>query len=196
MITLDLFKLLEHRWAKYGYVYSAKARIYKRLKHFDKHCVPMLKDKDVLELACNSGIFGFLIAQQAKSYFGVEPNFEYFKQADMTRSYISNRKITLINKTVKGFIKDVASYKFNALVVNYSLYRFSNGEIENIEKTILPKCDVVCIQNRTVEKEKHRNKYNFRSAKPIMKWLQKNNIDCRLIWGDKIKSYSCIVGQK
>jgi len=185
-------KTLQHRWKKFGYVYSVKDRVEKRLKHFREHCCNCLKDKDVLELACNSGVFGLLISEYSKSYVGVEPNITYFKQANLTRKY-TDSPMRFINQTVRGLTLD---FTFNALVINFSLYRFSDKEIKKIEDRILPKCGVVCIQNRTVERERQINKHGFRDAKTIVRWLRGNGFDCYMIWGDKGKDFSCIVGKK
>lgn len=183
MISEKFIEELQTRWGKHGFVYKAQKR---RLEAFDTHCCPHLKGMRVLELACNNGVFGYLISQVAKSYIGIDINPNYIKQAGITKKFCKNMKFF-----VSG-ITELKRLKFNALVANFCLYRFSNDEIKRIN-AVLPKLKVVCVQNRIVEKERIVNKYGFRKTDNIVNWLKSYKFKCEVTnCGD----FDCIVGKR
>jgi len=206
MIEHAVYNELLKEWAKYGYVYSTKSCVLCRLEHFEKHCCPSLKGKKVLELACNSGIFAYVISGYCDSYIGVEagklihdekhPDIDYFKQLEETAKRIANPKVSIINKTAGAFIKDLSAEDFDTLVVNFAMYHFSDDEIQAIADKILPKCNTVCIQNRSKERKIKKNSYRFWKARLIIEWLEKHGFNCSLIWGDDERTYSEIIGVK
>jgi hypothetical protein len=175
MIDEAILADMEKQWGKHGFVYQGRKRSLLKLQHFEKYSCPLLKGKDVLELACNAGVFGYLISQYANSYTGVEPgqlihkkkdNIDYFAQTAVTAKYIENKNISFINDTVGGFFRNDRGTVYNALVVCFALYRFSDKEIGMIRDMAFPRCDVVCIQNRNT-KHKKRNSYNLYETENI-----------------------------
>lgn len=205
MIEANIYKALLKEWAKFGYVYSTESCVLHRLKHFEKHCCPKLKGLNVLELACNAGAFAYVICQYAASYIGVEPgslikepkhpDLDYFKQLEATAKRIEHPNFTIVNQTVKQFLLS-PEVDFNAFVTNFALYHFSDEEIKMIEKSVLPKCGVVCIQNRSKERKNKKNSYDFWNARNIVAWLEKSGFKCDFIWGNSEKSYSEIIGAR
>ncbi len=181
MVDANVIGQMEKGWAKYGYVYQGVERSILKLNHFEKHSCPLLKDKDVLEFACNAGVFGYLISQYARSYTGVEPgnllkdhkhsDINYFKQTGVTKSFIKTNNAEYVNNTVGGFLKTDTETKYNALVVCFALYHFSDAEIEMLRTIALPKCEVVVIQNRNSKRNTIRNGHKLYKNKYIVKML-------------------------
>jgi len=195
MIEKALHDKLMEKWAKVGRgCYQKWSRMH-RLEFFLKH-IHHFKGKQVLELGANAGIYGYEIAQVAKSYVGVDKGDYYHKQSLITKKYIKNPDVEFILGNIKDFIKmDLRGEapKYNALFASFALYHFSNTETDRITETILPKCDVVIISTRT-SKRKAFNKYNswkFEKPENVVKYLK--DFKCEIHW-PKVKKFAVIIG--
>ena len=205
MIDEAVIAEMEKGWAAHGYVYQGVNRSVLKLKHFEDHSCALLKDKDVLEFACNAGLFGYLISQYAKSYTGVEPgnmlkdhkhsDIDYFKQTDITKSFIKTDNVKYINNTVGGFLETDKDTAYNALVICFALYHFSDKEIEMIKAVVLPKCDTVIIQNRNSKRNTIRNSQKLYKNKNIVKMLEAAGFKCT-VYDFNNGKYSEIIAQK
>jgi hypothetical protein len=96
-------------------------------------------------------------------------------------------------KTVKDFITNLSNEVFNALVVNFALYHFSDEEIKLITEVVLPRCKIVCIQNRSEKRKNRKNSHDFWREKNIISWLEKAGFSCELVWGNEKKSFSEVI---
>ena len=196
MITEKKWKELVKKWSKIGPVYQIPRRSHDRLKHFCDNCVPLLKGKTVLEIGANAGVFGYCIMESAKRYIGVEPGnkisrkkknkTDYFKKLMITRQEIKGHVAMMLNYTVKEFCtkceeKDFNDY--NALVMCYALYHLSDKEIDFLVYKILPKCDLVIIQNREQSRKTKHNRYKFYKSKNVVKFFEENGYKTEVIWG-------------
>jgi len=197
MITNEKWKELVKKWEAVGPVYQIPRRSHDRLKHFCDSCLPLLKDRTVLEIGANAGVFGYCIMESAEKYIGVEPGnkiskkkknkTDYFKQLMITRQEIKGSVAMMLNYTVKEFCdkaeeKDFRDY--DALVMCYALYHLSDKEIDLLKEKILPNCDLVIIQNREQKRKTAHNKYKFWKSKRVARFFEKQGYDVELIWGE------------
>jgi len=193
MITDKKWKELVKKWEAVGPVYQIPRRSHDRLKHFCDNCVPLLKDKRVLEIGANAGVFGLCISEVAENYIGVEPGnkisrkkknkTDYFKQALITEKELKSDGM-FINMTVKEAFGGSADLIYDTLVMCYALYHLSDKEIELLKEKILPKCDLVIIQNREQPRKTKHNKFKFYKSKRVVKFFQDQGYDVELIWGE------------
>lgn len=205
MIDEAVIKEMEKGWEKYGYVYQGTKRSLLKLRHLENHGCLLLKGKDVIEFGCNAGMFGYLIAQYANSYTGVEPgslirdnkhdDINYFQQTEVTKSFIKNPNVKYVNNTVGGFLETDKETVYNALVVCFALYHFSDKEIEMLKTIALPKCDTVVIQNRNTKRHTNKNSYNLYKNKNIVKLLQEAGFKTT-VYDFNHDKYSEIVAQR
>ena len=185
MIALATWNKLVKEWeSKVGPAYQIPRRSKDRLVHFCKHCIPHLKDKAVVEIGANAGIFGYEIAKVAKRYIGVEPankvreakkekpRTDYFKQAQITLEQIKefNPNAVFLHDTIPEFCK--REFTGNAFVACFALYHFLNHEIDLLKEHVWPRCDVVIIQNRVQDRPKQHNKYKFYKTKNVVEFFE------------------------
>lgn len=185
--VIQLIKKLTPKWIKIHKVYQKESRMH-RLNFFLQF-VEHFKEKDVLELGCNAGVYGYVISKRAKSYVGVDRGEDYISQAKITRKQMDNPNVNFYNYSVKQFIKLANSGgmpTFNALFASFVLYHLSKKETDRLMKYVLPKCDVVIIQTRTKKRTPFRN-YNphkFNKPKNVEKWLTEAGFTCKTKWAD------------
>ena len=193
MIAVEKWAELSLRWEKIGPAYQIPRRSFDRLRHFCDHCVPLLKDRKVLEIGCNAGIFGYCIDEVAASYTGVEPALkvrdktkkkppktDYFKQAQITLEEMSlNAKF--LNLTIPEFCRMENRPEFNTFVACFALYHFMDKEIDDLVKYVFPKCDLVIIQNRCQDRPTPHNKYKFWKSKRVVKFFESLGYSCEVI---------------
>lgn len=197
MITKELHDKLMKKWAKVGKgLYQKWSRMH-RLEFFLKY-IDHFKGKHVLELGANAGLYGYEIAQVAKSYIGVDRGDYYIRQANITKKYIENPNVEFICGKVKDFIKmDIRGKapKYNALFASFALYHFTKKETDRITETILPKCDVVIISTRTTKRTpfKNYNPWHFEKPKNVVKYLK--GFKCEIHWPAS-KKFAIIIGVK
>jgi hypothetical protein len=195
MISIEKWKELLNEWEKIGPAYQVPYRSEERLAFFIKHALPHLKDKKVLEIGCNAGIFGYHIAQVAETYTGLEPGnlikyskcskadrerrlkknppkTDYFKHAEITLKYMPDNSL-FVNRTIKDFIKNREKYEYNAFVACYALYHFGDEELNQLCEYIFPECDTVIIQTRHQRRPSQHNKYKFWKPKNVEKFFAK-----------------------
>lgn len=195
MIDMDLYNEMLKKWYKVGDVYQEPRRVLYRLEHFEKYCLPFLQDKDVLEVGCNAGIFGFHIAQVARAYLGLEPankvrdkskkrppKTDYFKQALITKEYIENKNAAFLNQTITELCDGpIEVPKINAFVACYALYHFRDKELDLLKKHIFPNCEVIIIQNRNQKRPTEHNSYKFWKDKNVVAFFEEMKFSCEVI---------------
>jgi len=182
MITGEKWLEFISKWKAVGPVYQVPRRSKERLEHFCKHCIPFLKDKRVLEIGANAGIFGYCISQEAESYVGVEPankvrdpskkkppKTDFFKQLEITHKEMKNAKI--FNETITEYCKHPEDT--NAFVACFALYHFMDHELKALDEKVFPNCDTVIIQNRNQKRPTPHNSYEFWRTKKVTKYFKK-----------------------
>ena len=193
MIEMEKWQQLIKEWETTGKCYQIPRRSYSRLEHFCKHCIPYLRDKRVLEIGCNAGLFGYEIAKVAKSYIGVEPankvrekkkeapRTDYFKQALITKKYIKefNPNVDFLHDTIAEYCKH--PFDCNAFVACFALYHFLDDELDLLKKIVWPKCDTVIIQNRVQDRPKQHNSYKFYKTKRVVRFFTEQGFKCQVI---------------
>ncbi len=199
MIEKTLYKQLEKQWEKEGEIYQTWSRIEKRMPTFLKH-IEHLTGKDVLELGCNAGIYGYEIAKVARSYFGVDATEHYIRQARITKLFIENPNVDFWHGRVMDFVGAMRSTKlrvpFNALFASFLMYHLSNKEIRSLSEYVIPQCDVVVLPVRTKKRKIWRihNFYFFYKPENIVKYLEAQGFRCEINWGDEAKKFAVIIG--
>ena len=193
-------------------VYQRFDRLDIRLRFFEQF-IPLLEGKDVIEFGCNAGFYGYEVAKVANSYLGVDPSDRYIPQALVTKRFIKkfNTNVDFVKRRVKGWIRDQQKaidsgrepYPFNAMYASFALYHFSDKEVDLIRDYVLPKCDIVIIQNRTKKRtdrkrgkewRKH-NKYRFEKTANVVKWLKEAGFECEVHWGPE-KKFCDVIGRR
>ena len=201
MIEMSTWKELVRRWeSEVGVVYQIPRRSKHRLQHFSNTCVPHLKDKCVVEIGCNAGIYGYEIAKVAECYLGVEPankiredkkkspRTDYFKQALITKAHMIENGLNnadFANNTITEFCDKFVGKQdqFNAFVACFALYHFLDYEIELLIEKVWPNCDTIIIQNRHQDRPKRHNRYKFDKTKNVVKFFEKLGYTCEVIQG-------------
>jgi len=165
--------------------------------------VDHFKGKDCLEIGCNAGLYGYVIAEVAKSYVGTDRDLGgyYTKQSAITKKYIKNPNVKFLHGKAKDFIKlDIAGKapKYNAMFASFVLYHLTEKETDRIAETVLPKCDIVIIQTRTQKRSpwKNYNPHEFNKPKNVVKYLEKAGFKCETHWPKGIKRYAIIIGKR
>jgi SAM-dependent methyltransferase len=202
MIDKKLHKKLTKQWAKVGRgIYQRWGRMY-RVKFFLKF-IELFRDKNVIELGCNAGIYGYEIAKVAKSYIGIDQGDYYIKQAKITQKEIKNPNVKFITKYVRSYIRDQQKKeaskrdKIDALFACFALYHFSEKEIVLIQDYLLPKCDAVIISTRTRKRTmwKKNNQRKFYKPKKVVDYLKESGFRCA-VYPSKDKKFAIITGVK
>ena len=181
MITKEKWNELVSKWEKIGKVYQTPKRSIERLTHFCETCLPYLKDKRVLEIGANAGIFGYCISQVSENYTAVEPankvrdpskkkpsQTDYFKQLEITSQSMQNAKI--FNETISEYCKHPEDS--NAFVACFALYHFMDKELKALDELVIPCCDTVIIQNPNQKRPTPHNKYKFWKSKNVVKYFE------------------------
>jgi hypothetical protein len=200
MIDQAIHMELEEKWLPLGKVYQKWSRIERRLPVFLSH-INYFEGRDVLELGCNAGVYGFEISKVAKSYFGVDATDHFIRQANITKRYIKNPEVEFWLGRVKDFIEAEKSgdlqVPYNALFASFLLYHLSNKEIALISKYVLPKCDVVILPVRTKKRKPWRlhNLHFFYKPENVKKYLAKNGFKCQINWTENNRS-AVVIGQR
>jgi len=192
--------------------YQRWDRLNIRLKFFAQFA-PLFEGMDVLEFGCNAGMYAWEVAHYAKSVIGVDPSDRYMDQAVVTEKAIHkfNPNVSFVKRRVKGWIRDQekaiergeAVATFNAMCASFAIYHLCDAEIRLIERYVLPKCELVIIQNRTKKRTNRKknklwrehNGYKFEKNKNMVAWLEKNGFECELHWGPD-KKFCDAIGRR
>ena len=190
MIDMKLWNKLVKEWEKIGPVYQIPRRTERKLNFFLLHGLPRLVGKKTLEIGANAAYFGLYIQKKAESYIALEPGnliahgksrTDYHQQALITRSYMENENVEIVNATVRGFCK-MKERDFNALFMCFCLYHLSDKEIDLLKEHILPKCNTVIIQTRAQSRPSRHNSYKFWKSKRVVKFLEKEGFSVEVKW--------------
>ena len=192
------YKKIAKKWK--GHIYQTWERVGHRIQYFSKF-VGEFAGKDVLELGCNAGLYGYVISKKANSYIGIDYGKTWIKQAQRTAKCMQNKNGRFDPMKVKTLIsllrKEKFEHKFNALFASYAIYHFNDSEINGIYKYILPKCDLVIIQTRTKKKTPWQfyNRKKFWNPDNVVHWLNKAGFECSVHWPEH-KKFAEIVGKR
>jgi hypothetical protein len=180
----DEFLTVTKGWT--GHPYQRWQRI-GRLNWFEKHHLSLFRGRKVLEYGCNAGLYGYVISKAAESYIGLERDPLPFGQSKNTIEHfkLPAAKRAILNTTVEKFAKsgiqkmEESGLTFNTLFASYLLYHLNDTDLDLTEQVIIPKCDLIVIQNRVSKtKRPTRNRFTLRKPKHVEKWL--NSIGWKL----------------
>jgi len=189
MIPEEIHNQLIEKWK--GRKYSTRERIERRAHHLEL-LLPLLKGKDVLELGSNSGMTAYDICKYSKSYIGVEPDKDYYEQAQHMKPYLTG-KASFRHSDLQGFL-DSYGGGTNAFVMCIALYLLSKKEVTLLEERVFPKCEIVIIQERTAKRPsmKKYNPLKLHKPKNIKKLLVENGFDTDIYFSTKEKYFEVI----
>ena len=220
MISKEEYKEIASKWpvmkrdGKVLEPYQHWARLDFRLRYFCQF-VHEMHGLDVVEIGCNAGMYGYEIAKEARSYFGVDISERFIAEANVTKTFIEkfNPNVSFLCRSVKGWLRDRQKAKgrgegvpiYNALFASFALYHCSNAELALLEQEILPHCKLVFIQTRTAKRKKMSNHNSWKFWKPsqVSKFLTKNGFCCVINMGppkhgsgSKEPNFAEIIGRK
>lgn len=190
-----LYNIIANKWNKSIDVYHH----YNTLEHrynLIKEYLPLLHNKDVIEIGPNSGMMMWSIMKYAKSLIELEKQEIYFEQCKITHNSLKSLHeglVSIFNKSLGEVdLNNIPS--FNAAYISFVLYHLNNNEIEILKRNILSRCDVVIIPNRLKERRSNINDYYLNRNSEIKKLLEsckfKVDID------DSRVGYSVVTGTK
>lgn len=188
--------------------YQRWPRLNVRLKYFSQF-VPLFEGKDVLEIGCNAGMYMWEIAHSARSVTGVDLSDRYMAQAQITKKYIEkfNPNVEFNKMSVKDFCREIRKGQrdanINALFASFAMYHLSDKELDAVAEYILPKCDIVIIQNRTKKRTNRKKKKGWRTHNlrhfeknsTVIEWLEASGFECEVHWGPE-KKFSDVIGRR
>lgn len=185
-----LYNLISQKWDKEIKVYHHWGTINHRYNLVKKY-LPLLKDLNVLEIGCNSGMMMWSIMKYAKTLTEFEKQAKYFNQCKITKAQLREDNVFIYNQSFRDFDnkKDI-----NALYASFVLYHMNDDEIELLKRT-LSKCNVVIIPNRQKERRSQINSYYLNRDIEIKKLLESCGFNV-IIDTTFERGYSVIVGTK
>jgi len=196
-----IYDQLIKKWDKKINIYHSYQRIQNRYDLVKKY-LPLLKDLNVLEIGCNSGIMMWSIMKYANSLIELEKREKYFKECQITNQYfnpIHKNKVAIYNESFKSFmLKKFSKGNFltvNALYASFVLYHMNTEEIELLKTKILPQCKVVFIPNRKKERKIRKNPYYLNRDLCIKKLLEECGFKVKINLSFK-PGFSVVVGTK
>ena len=194
MISRKKWDAIVQEWETIGPAYQIPRRSEAKLKFFLDNAIKYMEGKNVLEIGCNAGIFGYHIAQVAQTYTGLEPGnllkhpkcskkereerlrknppkTDYFEQALITKLYMPDNSV-FVNRTITDFIEHREKYKYDTFFACYALYHFTNSELSRLCEYIWPECDTVIIQTRHQDRPTRHNKYKFYKPEKVKRFFE------------------------
>jgi len=143
MITETVYKQIAARWK--GKVYQKWDKIQKRLPIFLAY-LDVFRDKRVLEVGSNAGMYAYEVASVAKDYVGIERDNHYYAQSLVTAEYIKG-SARFINTSFHGFVKN-HQHQYDTLLASFVLHHFRPKELRELKEIVLPKCNTVVVHTR------------------------------------------------
>jgi hypothetical protein len=193
-----IYNMIAEKWNKEIKIYHHHGTIEHRYM-LVKDKLHLLKDKNVLEIGCNSGMMMWSLIKQANALLELEKQDKYYQQCKITRKLLKTfhkDTIRVQNKSLSVFCNEnnINIEKINALYASFVLYHLNNEEIKLLKEKILPKCDVVIIPNRNKERRNQINSHYLNRPESIKQFLTDAGFDVDIIYPDK--GYSVITGQR
>lgn len=189
--------MIVKKWNKDIGIYHHWGTINHRYK-LVKEKIALLKNKNVLEIGCNSGMFMWSIMNYANKLIEVEKQKKYYEQCEQTLISLIDKhydRVIAYNSSFKEYLKNKSTDKnFNALYASFILYHMNNEEIELLKSKVLSKCNVVIIPNRNKERRNLINNHYLNRPEAIRALLEASNFKVDIIYPDK--GYSVIIGIK
>lgn len=189
MIDKKTYSEIASHWK--GRIYQTYEEVEPRLKHFDDF-VGLLHGRKVLEIGCNAAMSLFSFRGKYESYVGLEPNAEYYEQAQYSLKVFDRAKI--YNTNLAGFIAGQAD-DFNALFASFSLYHLSDEEVDLLKTKILPKCNIALVYNRTEKRRTQKNSHKLYVHENAKRLLSECGFSVKTYWY-KNKSFYLLVAEK
>ena len=193
MIPEEIHSKLVEKWK--GRKYATRERVEERERHLEG-LLPLLAGKEVLELGSNAGVTAYDVCKYAKGYVGVEPDKDHYEQALLMMPHLPQGG-AFMHGSLQDYLGSCEG-NHNALIVCIALYLLSRKEVDLLESGVLPKCDVVIIQERTAKRPCRENYNPLKLHKPknIVKLLERNGFDACVYYSAKKKYFEVIGANK
>ena len=205
-LTKSEYEKISKNWPLKAY--QRWPRLNVRLRFFSQFA-PLFEGKDVLEIGCNAGMYLWEVAHHARSVVGVDPSDRYMAQAQITKKHIEkfNPNIELHKMSIKDYCREMRKGQrevtTNAMYASFAIYHLADKEIDAVAEYILPKCDIVVIQNRTKKRTNRKKKKGWRTHNlrhfekntTVVAWLEENGFECEVHWGVD-KKFADIIGRR
>lgn len=176
-----------------GRVYQEWSREKYRLMHFEK-VAPVFRDLRVVDMGCNAGLHAVQVCQYAASYLGIERKREYHLQALETRKFIEHPNCTFVRANAVEYVMSRRP-DFDALLLSFIVYHFSDSEIADLRDQILPNVPLVVVYNR-VDRPTVKNSYDLHLHEKMLAFLKGCGYETEFNWGRKALFYSVIGRRK
>ena len=130
-----------------------------RWENLVRTSVPSFKNKRVLDLGCNAGIYCIGSCEEGSmEVVGVENNSEYHDQAIFVKSFLEWKRqkkypITYLHKNIDSFLDDPKIGSFDIVILGNLIYHhFLERELELLEKVkrLLPEIIIVTGNAKTI----------------------------------------------
>lgn len=190
MISKSEYAKVSKNWG--GRIYQKMETEHVKLRYFERY-LDLFKGKDVLEVGCNAGLFGWHIAKVANSYVGVEKKEHWYQHACETLKHMPDNS-KFVNKTLEYYAKE-DSPNHNALFMCYVMYHMRADDLAALHDIILPKCDVVVAFNRNTRRRKENNGHSFEKMGSVVKFLEGEGFKCEKKM-EKLNRFHVVVGKK
>ena len=205
-LTKSEYEKISKNWPLKAY--QRWPRLNVRLRFFSQFA-PLFEGKDVLEIGCNAGMYLWEVAHHARSVVGVDPSDRYMAQAQITKKHIEkfNPNIELHKMSIKDYCREIRKGQrevtTNAMYASFAIYHLADKEIDAVAEYILPKCDIVVIQNRTKKRTNRKKKKGWRTHNlrhfekntTVVAWLEENGFECEVHWGVD-KKFADVIGRR
>lgn len=192
-IPEPVYNRIQEKWNKNTIIYHTYATIKQRYNLVKKY-LPLLQGLNVLEIGANSGMMMWSIMKYASTLIELEKQEKYFQQCIITKDELHQTNVQVINKSLQT-LTQINELCIDALYASFVLYHLNHQEIDILKTQILPKCKVVIIPNRQMERKSRVNQYYLNRDIEIKKLLEffafKVQIDNTFQQG-----FSVIIGQK
>jgi len=149
-------------------------------------CLPVLKDRVVLEIGSNSSLHTVLAAQHAKQVIAVEPDADFYMQAVEFTQACGVDNVVLFHGSLQEFFDKNLHEKYgvDSVLAVRVLYHLPAQSTKFLKDSVLPKCKSAFLVSRENKKHKPQNIFNLHKAKHIRKYLmsagfEMHNIHCR-----------------
>ena len=151
--------------------------------------IDIFKDKDVLEIGSNAGLYSLKIMEVARSYIGIDKDKHFHAQAKITKKVLGTDNVEFVNNSLSRFVRSQIrkeiEYNYNALFASFIIYHLNEKEISMLEEFILPKIEVAIIQTRNKLKDNNLNQYKDKNK--LVNFIESNGFCVDSYWAEERK---------
>jgi len=183
---------LAKKWS--GKIYQKRNDRVKERMAFIKRNVHLFKDKTVLDVGCNAGLFALPTLTVCKKYIGIEKEDKYFKQLKITHKQVNDSKMEIRNCRFDDLYAPKKDHpEFGGVILSRVLYYLSDADVAYLKNEILSKASAVLVVCGSKAKGWRRNKNDFWKLNAVIKLLEGYKTKVR--WSGDKKLFM-VVGEK